>query len=135
MHSKKEGECHMLHKKEWLYSMAKVTFLSIVFSNVYAQSHEREDKQFDEISGVIETIDSQALIVRSGTMLYEFPLKDSQLEIPIDVEPGDEISVAYTLKMNKIKIRKFYTSHFLRSNPSHQPGGSVILDDRAFFDA
>lgn len=114
--------------------MAKVTFLSIVFSNGFAQSNESEEKQFDQISGEIESINSQVLVVKSGTVLYEFPLEDSQLKIPDNIHPGDEISVWYTLKMNKVQIRKFYTSQIQSPIHHHQPG-FIILDDRAFFDA
>jgi hypothetical protein len=120
---------------------SKLTFvfaaLILILSSISAKDAEcSRPKNLQEVSGTVEAVSSESVIVRSGSAHYEFFRDEAQLKIPPDIQVGDEISVGYTLKMQKFKLRKVLSSH-----KQQQPGQTgqdslqPILDDRAFYDA
>jgi hypothetical protein len=92
-----------------------------------------DDKTY-VITGAIEKITGDTISVRNEKGIMEFK-KEEDLAVPKDAKVGDQISIWYTVDMEKIAIRKGPKVEKQEPGEVDMIEKNIIIDDRAFYTA
>jgi hypothetical protein len=112
------------------YQVVLYIFILVLFY----QTAFGADRQY-LMRGIITDIQKDSFAVQSEKGMFEFGRDEKDTQLPKNAKVGDDVSIWYTVDMEKIAIRK------KSKTPTQEPGQldpnqqRIILDDRVFYSA